>query len=75
MSIGSFLSHAIGQGQTGVDNSEQAANAQIGQMQQSSALQIKMQMAMAQIQMTTKFNEALAKMIKAIGDAVKGLAG
>jgi hypothetical protein len=75
MSIGSFMSGAIGQGQAGVDNSEQAANAQLGQMQQSSALQIKMQMAMAQIQMTTKFNEALAKMLKAIGDAVKGLAG
>jgi hypothetical protein len=69
------MSSVIGSGQAGVDNADQAATAQLGQMKQTSQLQSKMQMEMAQIQMTTKFNEALAKMIKAIGDAIKGLAG
>jgi len=36
---------------------------------------MKMQTEMGQIQMLVKMNEALAKIFKAIGDAIKGLAG
>jgi hypothetical protein len=36
---------------------------------------MKMQTEMGQINMMTKLNEALAKMFKAIGDAVKNRAG
>jgi hypothetical protein len=47
----------------------------MGQIQQTAAMQMKFQTEMGLIQMIVKMNEALAKMFKAIGDAVKGLAG
>ena len=73
--IGDFASQVMHTGQEGVDQAEQAGATQMGQMKASSQLQTKMQMEMSQIQLITKMNEALAKMIKAIGDAIKGLAG
>jgi hypothetical protein len=47
----------------------------MGDIQGTSAMQMKMQTEMAQISMMMKLNEALAKIFKAIGDAVKNLAG
>jgi hypothetical protein len=47
----------------------------MGDIQGTSAMQMKMQTEMAQISLMMKLNEALAKIFKAIGDAVKNLAG
>jgi hypothetical protein len=44
------------------------------QIQQTAAMQMKFQTEMGLIQMIIKMNEALAKMFKAIGEAIKGLA-
>jgi hypothetical protein len=56
----------------------QAASADGGdmmaQIQQTAAMQMKFQTEMGLIQMIVKMNEALAKMFKAIGEAIKGLA-
>jgi len=49
-------------------------NAMMGQIQQTAAMQMKFQTEMGLIQMIVKMNEALAKMFKAIGEAIKGLA-
>jgi hypothetical protein len=46
----------------------------MGQIQQTAAMQMKFQTEMGLIQMIVKMNEALAKMFKAIGEAIKGLA-
>ncbi|HEY9109048.1 MAG TPA: hypothetical protein VIN58_20400 [Roseateles sp.] len=46
----------------------------MAQIQQTAAMQMKFQTEMGLIQMIVKMNEALAKMFKAIGEAVKGLA-
>lgn len=46
----------------------------MGQIQQTAAMQMKFQTEMGLIQMMIKMNEALAKMFKSIGEAVKGLA-
>lgn len=44
------------------------------QIQNTAALQMKFQTEMGIIQMIVKMNEALAKMFKSIGEAIKGLA-
>lgn len=49
-------------------------NAMMGQIQQTAAMQMKFQTEMGIIQMIVKMNEALAKLFKAIGEAIKGLA-
>jgi len=49
-------------------------NAMMAQIQQTAAMQMKFQTEMGLIQMIVKMNEALAKMFKAIGEAIKGLA-
>ncbi|MCW7540279.1 hypothetical protein OOT46_20810 [Aquabacterium sp. A7-Y] len=46
----------------------------MGQIQQTAAMQMKFQTEMGLIQMMVKMNEALAKMFKSIGEAIKGLA-
>jgi hypothetical protein len=46
----------------------------MAQIQQTAAMQMKFQTEMGLIQMIVKMNEALAKMFKAIGEAIKGLA-
>ncbi len=46
----------------------------MGQIQQTAAMQMKFQTEMGLIQMIVKMNEALAKMFKSIGEAIKGLA-
>jgi hypothetical protein len=50
-------------------------NSMMGDIQQTTALQMKMQTEMGLLNMMTKLNEAMAKMFKAMGDAIKGLAG
>lgn len=74
MNLGNFTSSALGQGQQGVDAAQQGADGSLAQIKQSSAMQMKMQTEMGQIQMLVKMNEALSKIFKAIGDAIKGLA-
>jgi hypothetical protein len=49
-------------------------NDMMAQIQQTAAMQMKFQTEMGIIQMIVKMNEALAKMFKAIGEAIKGLA-
>lgn len=49
-------------------------NAMMAQIQQTAAMQMKFQTEMGLIQMIVKMNEALAKMFKSIGEAIKGLA-
>lgn len=46
----------------------------MGQIQQTSAMQMRFQTEMGILQMMVKMNEALAKLFKAIGEAIKGLA-
>lgn len=48
--------------------------AMMSQIQQTAAMQMKFQTEMGLIQMIVKMNEALAKMFKSIGEAIKGLA-
>ena len=60
---------AAGTAQAGSDG-----NAMMAQIQQTAAMQMKFQTEMGLIQMIVKMNEALAKMFKAIGEAIKGLA-
>jgi hypothetical protein len=47
----------------------------MGDIQESAKHEMEMQTEMGQINMMIKLNEALAKIFKAVGDAVKGLAG
>jgi hypothetical protein len=74
--IGGFLGQGLNFNQNqGVRSATDVMNAMMRDMQQTAAMQMKMQTEMAQINMMMKLNEALAKTFKAIGDAVKGLAG
>lgn len=58
----------------GTQAASQDGNAMMAQIQQTAAMQMKFQTEMGLIQMIVKMNEALAKMFKAIGEAIKGLA-
>lgn len=58
----------------GTQSASQDGNAMMAQIQQTAAMQMKFQTEMGLIQMIVKMNEALAKMFKAIGEAIKGLA-
>lgn len=74
--LGGFLGQGLNFNQTqGVRSGTDIMNAMMRDMQQTAAMQMKMQTEMAQINMMMKLNESLAKTFKAIGDAVKGLAG
>jgi hypothetical protein len=55
--------------------SDAITNSMMADLQHTGLQQMRMQTEMGQINMMMKLNEALAKMFKAIGDAVKGLAG
>jgi hypothetical protein len=58
----------------GTQSASSDGNAMMAQIQQTAATQMKFQTEMGLIQMIVKMNEALAKMFKAIGEAIKGLA-
>ena len=73
------LDGALGQGLNFNSSAQQDAstinNSMMGDIQQTTAMQMKMQTEMGQLSMISKLNEAMAKIFKAIGEAVKGLAG
>jgi hypothetical protein len=69
-----FLQHGVGMGQQATDESGVMASQQMNQIKQTSAMQMKFQTEMGLIQMMVKMNEALAKMFKALGEAIKNLA-
>jgi len=58
----------------GTQSAATDGNAMMSQIQQTAAMQMKFQTEMGLIQMIVKMNEALAKMFKSIGEAIKGLA-
>ena len=68
------LAGATQLGQAGTNAAGSSGDAMMGQIQQTAAMQMKFQTEMGLIQMVTKMNEALAKMFKSIGEAIKGLA-
>ena len=63
-----FNNQAAGQG-------AEIMGSMMGDIQNTSAMQMKMQTESAQINLMMKLNEALGKILKAIGDAVKALCG
>ena len=69
-----FFSQGLGMGQNAVDNSSIMGRAQMMQIEATAAMQMRFQTEMGMIQMMVKLNEALAKLFKALGEAVKGLA-
>jgi hypothetical protein len=56
------------------DTASSDGNAMMDQIRATAAMQMKFQTEMGIIQMIVKMNEALAKMFKSIGEAIKGLA-
>lgn len=73
------LDGALGQGLNFNHSAQGDSNtmnaAMMGDIQKTTAMTMKMQTEMGLLSMMTKLNEAMAKMFKAIGEAVKGLAG
>lgn len=53
---------------------DSAAESAMGAIRDTSMTQMRMQSEMGILKMLTSLNEALAKLFKALGDAVKGLA-
>jgi len=73
--IGGFLGQGMNFNHQAAASGAHIMTSMMRDLQATSAMQMKMQTEMGQINMMMKLNEALAKMFKAIGDAVKGLAG
>jgi hypothetical protein len=73
--LGGFLGNGMGMNHGAAGDAATIQNSMMGDLQSTAAQQMRMQTEMGQINMMMKLNEALAKMFKAIGDAVKGLAG
>ena len=69
--IGNFLNFNHQASSSGMD----MTNSMMNDIFQTGASQMKSQTEMGQLNMMIKMNEALAKMFKALGDAIKGLAG
>jgi hypothetical protein len=74
MGLQAFQSGAVQQSAAGTASADSSGNALMAQIQQTAAMQMKFQTEMGIIQLIVKMNEALAKMFKAIGEAIKGLA-
>ena len=72
--IGGFLGQGLGFNHAASGTGAYMMQSMMGDIQQTAAMQMKFQTEMGLIQMIVKMNEALAKMFKAIGEAVKGLA-
>jgi hypothetical protein len=68
--MGFLAANHMGQ-QTAAMQSE----SQLSDIRNQSALQMRMQTEMGQLSMMVKLNEALAKLFKSLGDAIKGLVG
>jgi hypothetical protein len=69
-----FKAGATELGQAATDTASTQGNDMMGQIRETAAQQMKFQTEMGIIQMIVKMNEALAKMFKSIGEAIKGLA-
>ncbi|WP_343640927.1 hypothetical protein [Roseateles sp.] len=69
-----FQSGAAGLSAQGTQAAGTDGSAMMDQIQQTAAMQMQFQTQMGIIQMVVKMNEALAKLFKAIGEAIKGLA-
>ncbi len=74
MGLQAFQAGGVQQSQAGTAAADSSGNAMMAQIQQTAAMQMKFQTEMGIIQLIVKMNEALAKMFKAIGEAIKGLA-
>jgi hypothetical protein len=74
MGMGDFSQSAIGIGGQGAQISQQTSQQQMAQMAATGVNQMEQQMFMGLMQQAIKLNEALAKMFKALGEAIKNLA-
>ena len=72
--MNSFIQGGTQMSQQGTATAGNMGNDMMAQIQQTGAMQMKFQTEMGILQMMIKMNEALAKMFKSIGEAVKGLA-
>jgi len=72
--MNSFIQGGTQMSQQGTSAAGSMGNDMMAQIQQTGAMQMKFQTEMGILQMMIKMNEALAKMFKSIGEAVKGLA-
>jgi hypothetical protein len=70
-----FIGQGLGMNHGAAQQGEQITNSMMGDQMSTAANQMKMQTETGQMQMMIKMNEALAKMFKSIGDAVKNLIG
>jgi len=73
--LGGFLGRGVDFNRNSMRGGSDIMSSMMRDLQQSATMQMKMQSEMGQINMMMKLNEGLAKTFKAIGDAVKGLAG
>ena len=73
--FGGFMGPGLNFNHQGAQMGMQIGESMMGDIEAMAALQMKMQTEMGLLNMMIKLNEALAKMFKAIGDAVKGLVG
>ncbi|WP_423600145.1 hypothetical protein [Roseateles sp. MS654] len=73
-SMNMFQSGAAQLSAQGTQAAGKDGSAMMDQIQQTAAMQMQFQTQMGIIQMIVKMNEALAKLFKAIGEAIKGLA-
>ncbi|HEU4459573.1 MAG TPA: hypothetical protein VFR90_10655 [Methylibium sp.] len=65
---------ALGIQNAGGDTGQAAAEAGMGSIREMTLTQMRLQTEMGILQMIAKLNEALAKLFKALGDAIKNLA-
>jgi hypothetical protein len=72
---GQFINNAVSGSNTGTGQAQQGAEAMMADMRAINDTQMKLQMETAIMNLMVKMNEALCKFIKAMGDAIKGLAG
>jgi len=75
MGGGDFMSQGLGMNSNAAGMGQQIGDQMMGDLQSTNAMQMKMQSEQGLMNMMVKLNEALAKLFKAIGDAIKGLVG
>jgi hypothetical protein len=73
--IGDFIGQATGMNSGAAAQGQQASDSMMNDLMGTSQMQMKMQSEQGLMNMMVKLNEALAKLFKAIGDAIKGLVG
>lgn len=73
--IPGFISSMLGLGHQAVAEDARINNSMMADIQRVAEQQMKMQTQVSQDSLVTKLNEAQAKLTRAIGDAVKNMAG